>query len=346
MKYLLFILITNNLLFSQLDGFEEPYKKQIQLGKIDKSKTEFYDSSSNVFSNFKYGFSYIKPKRWDYDNGSGLITVFRTMVIDSGIFLSINILKSNQKINPSVHDVLDVAGFEGFKTQYLKKYEKKPLYFNVEKTFFRDLPTLKIETRHIEREGDFEIEWSSTSLVFWKKNTQFTIGLNVPYMYYQLNSNYYESLFYGFNFLQSYDDFEFLNENKFKIDNKDFRKIETYDLKSMITLFLEDCKLNGISIPDNINISSTFEVLESKTLGVSLGMNNDDIVIKIDPKNWSKSSITKRWYLMYHELGHDVLNLEHGEGGKMMFNFSDREYKWEEFFKDKEYMFNYFKKNL
>ena len=95
MKYLLFILITNNLLFSQLDGFEEPYKKQIQLGKIDKSKTEFYDSSSNVFSNFKYGFSYIKPKRWDYDNGSGLITVFRTMVIDSGIFLSINILKSN-----------------------------------------------------------------------------------------------------------------------------------------------------------------------------------------------------------------------------------------------------------
>ena len=98
---------------------------------------------------------------------------------------------------------------------------------------------------------------------------------------------------------------------------------------------------------DIINISSTFEVLESKTLGVSLGMNNDNIVvIKIDPKNWSKSSITKRWYLIYHELGHDVLNLKHGEGGKMMFTFSDREYKWEEFFEDKEYMFKYFKKNL
>ena len=111
-------------------------------------------------------------------------------------------------------------------------------------------------------------------------------------------------------------------------------------------MFLDDCKLNGISIPDNINISSTFEILESKTLGVSLGMDNDEIVvIKIDPENWSKSSITKRWYLMYHELGHDVLNLEHGEGGKMMFTFSDREYKWEEFFKDKEYLFKYFTKN-
>jgi hypothetical protein len=347
MKYILFILITNNILFSQIYGFEEPYKKQIQLGKIDKSKTEFYDSSSNIFSNFKYGFSYKKPKSWDYDNGRGLITVFRTMVIDSGISLSVNVLKSNQKINPSVHDILDGVGFEEYKTQYLKKIGKEPTYFNIEKTFLKDLPSLRIEMKHIEREGDFEIEWNSTSLMFWKKNTQFTIGLNVPYMYYQLNSSYYESLFYGFNFLQSYDDFEFLNENKFKINNKDFRKTETYDLKSMITIFLEDCKLNGISIPDIINISSTFEVLESKTLGISLGMDNDDIVvIKIDPESWSKSSITKRWYLIYHELGHDVLNLKHGEGGKMMFTFSDREYKWEEFFEDKEYMFKYFKKNL
>lgn len=53
----------------------------------------------------------------------------------------------------------------------------------------------------------------------------------------------------------------------------------------------------------------------------------------------------KRWYLIYHELGHDVLNLKHGEGGKMMFTFSDREYEWKEFFDDKKYMFNYITKN-
>ena len=113
----------------------------------------------------------------------------------------------------------------------------------------------------------------------------------------------------------------------------------------MVKLFLDDCKLNGISISNKINISSTFEVLESRTLGVSLGRNNPDIIIKIDPESWSKSSIIKRWYLIYHELGHDVLNLKHGEGGKMMFTFSDREYKWKEFFDDKKYMFNYITKN-
>ena len=345
MKYFLIILFPLSL-YSQLDGFEEPYKKQIQLGKIDKSKTEFYDSSSNIFSNFKYGFSYEKPKNWDYDNGRGLITVYRTMVIDSGISFTINVLESKNKVNMSPHDMLDGLGFEEYKTQYINRIGEKPTFFNIEKTFFKNSPTLKQTVILKQREEDFEYEIYNYGLIFWKKNIQYTIGITLPYVYYQLNSDYYDSLFYEFNFLQSYDDFEFIDENKFIINGQDFRKINTFDLKSMVNMFLDDCKLNGISIPDNINISSTFEILESKTLGVSLGMDNDEIVvIKIDPENWSKSSITKRWYLMYHELGHDVLNLEHGESGKMMFTFSDREYKWEEFFKDKEYMFKYFTKN-
>tara|TARA_A200000113_G_scaffold224771_1_gene243534 strand:+ start:1183 stop:1335 length:153 start_codon:yes stop_codon:yes gene_type:complete len=41
-----------------------------------------------------------------------------------------------------------------------------------------------------------------------------------------------------------------------------------------------------------------------------------------------------------HELGHDVLNFQHGQGGKMMFNYSDAEYNWDTFVKDRDYMFN------
>ena len=65
----------------------------------------------------------------------------------------------------------------------------------------------------------------------------------------------------------------------------------------------------------------------------------------MDPEKWAKSSIEKRWYVLYHELGHDVLNLEHGQGGKMMFNFADKEYTWDDFFKDKDYMINFIKTN-
>ena len=40
------------------------------------------------------------------------------------------------------------------------------------------------------------------------------------------------------------------------------------------------------------------------------------------------------------ETNKDILNLDHGEGGKMMFNFADKEYSWDDFIEDKQYMFD------
>lgn len=344
MRYLLLILLPISL-HSQLDGFDETYKRQLQLGKIDKSKTEFFDKNSSVYSNYLYGFTFKSPKNWKTDNGTGLIDVFRTFKRDSGVSVKIGIMKSELYVDKSIFQTVELLGKEKFKSDYIKRIGNTPDVFNLRKIYFKNLPTLSLELVYTENFEEDEIEWYNKTILFYKKNLQFSFGLTVPHVYYLLNSDYYDNLFYQFNFLQSYDDFEFLDENLFFINSQDYRKINTYDLKSMVKLFLDDCKLNGISISNKINISSTFEVLESRTLGVSLGRNNPDIIIKIDPESWSKSSIIKRWYLIYHELGHDVLNLKHGEGGKMMFTFSDREYKWKEFFDDKKYMFNYITKN-
>ncbi len=47
-----------------------------------------------------------------------------------------------------------------------------------------------------------------------------------------------------------------------------------------------------------------------------------------------------------HELGHDVFNFDHGQGSKMMFNFSWRNKSIDEFISDREKMFEiYFRKN-
>lgn len=128
----------------------------------------------------------------------------------------------------------------------------------------------------------------------------------------------------------------------------DLRKINNYDLKAMINFFIEDYnrlskkvndKLISPKIFDEKNILATFETLQGNTIALSYGMNNDSkIIIKVDPEKWAGASETKRWYILYHELGHDILNLEHGEGGKMMFNFSEREYSWDDFITDKKYM--------
>ena len=71
------------------------------------------------------------------------------------------------------------------------------------------------------------------------------------------------------------------------------------------------------------------------------------IIIKIDPEKWAKAPSIKRWYILYHELGHDVLNLKHGQGGKMMFNFPlSSEITIENFVEDRNYMFKSLFKNV
>ena len=129
---------------------------------------------------------------------------------------------------------------------------------------------------------------------------------------------------------------------RFIIGNQDMRKINQYDLEAMVKFFLEDCKKFNIKVPEINTLKATFEPLEGSVIALSFGYGDDTtIVIKADPEKWAKSSIEKRWYVLYHELGHDVLNLEHGQGGKMMFNFADKEYSWDDFFQDKEYMMNF-----
>lgn len=145
---------------------------------------------------------------------------------------------------------------------------------------------------------------------------------------------------------KSISNFDKLADNlRFNIGELDMRKINQYDLEAMIKCFLDDCKKHKKSINNNL-IKATFERLDGSIIALSYGYDDDEkIIIKVDPEKWASSSIEKRWYILYHELGHDVLNLEHGQGGKMMFNFVDKEYTWDDFFNDKEYMFNFIKSN-
>lgn len=145
-------------------------------------------------------------------------------------------------------------------------------------------------------------------------------------------------------YFSSYKSYHITSKDYF-VKNYDLKKIDQFDLDLMVNVFLEDCKLNGINLKKG-KISVSFEVLKNSTLGLSYGINNDSMIkLKIDPILWSKASAPKRWYLLYHELGHDVLNFEHGQGGKMMFNFADTGYSWKEFWDDRARMFASYKRN-
>ena len=128
-----------------------------------------------------------------------------------------------------------------------------------------------------------------------------------------------------------------------------FLEVDIYNLENFVTIFLNDLydnnQVNSKSreqFHSDENIKIIFEELEGNKIALAYGKDIDgEIYIKVDPTNWKNSSIEKKWYIIYHELGHDVLNLNHGQAGKMMFNFADREYNWLEFYQDKKEMFNY-----
>ena len=131
------------------------------------------------------------------------------------------------------------------------------------------------------------------------------------------------------------------NGVRMDIGGVNIEDINVYDLEAMIRLFLKDCELNNIKLSSDYKITSTFGPLDDGVLALAFGIFNDEeIIIRVNPKEWSNASNPKRWYIMYHELGHDVLNLQHGQGGKMMFNYTEKDYTWGDFFKDKDYMFN------
>lgn len=98
---------------------------------------------------------------------------------------------------------------------------------------------------------------------------------------------------------------------------------------------------------NNNKIYSVFEDLENNVMAKAFAIDNDkEIILKVDQDKWVESSFANRWYILYHELGHDLLNFRHGQGGRMMFNYPTKNYTWEDFFNDRHDMFILFLKKI
>ena len=105
---------------------------------------------------------------------------------------------------------------------------------------------------------------------------------------------------------------------------------------------------NEVSVPLNRIIKDKDLVPTSVTQGDYVDVRWPDnngpyypakIDIVVDPDYWQTFNQAKRFYVFYHELGHDIFNLNHGNGGKMMFNYADRDITWDDFLEDRESMF-------
>ena len=136
------------------------------------------------------------------------------------------------------------------------------------------------------------------------------------------------------------------NKNLYRVANG-LANVNPFNLDKYIDKFILDAKTNhniDLSYVNKRDRLILFKELEGETIAAAYKMDDDDsVLVLVDPENWYDANQSKRWYIIYHELGHDILNLEHGECGPMMNERASGNYTWDRLEKDKNTMFETYK---
>ena len=182
-------------------SFKPSYKMSVQ-------KSHHYDKSNNIYSNYKYNISLDAPNNWGNDMGVSQHTIFRTYQADSAITMAINVIELEiEEGEKLANDIMEVYKYQKDRMDYPykvlipKHYNTKIEEFKVEKSYLNNQIALKRSFVYLVKEDD--IEYLNKSVVFQVMihNLTYTIGLDVPEMFYKLNPIYYDGLFKGVKFL-------------------------------------------------------------------------------------------------------------------------------------------------
>jgi len=105
-------------------------------------------------------------------------------------------------------------------------------------------------------------------------------------------------------------------DNRFYLEISSTAYETDFDFNFYVDKFYRDLEVYGIfpkKPKKTIIMFAKLDQLDNATHihGISYGMNDDDkIEIYINPSTWNKFNKPMRYYLMYHELAHDILNVD------------------------------------
>jgi len=80
-------------------------------------------------------------------------------------------------------------------------------------------------------------------------------------------------------------------------------------------MYLEALEKHGIKFNDqNFIVVFDADIMRTKLVGQARGMHNDKLVyVQINPKLWGVLTHKQKTHLIFHELSHDIFNIEHTE---------------------------------
>ena len=93
--------------------------------------------------------------------------------------------------------------------------------------------------------------------------------------------------------------------------------------------------LKELGVPSHEKVIIYLRDLKGQRGAVSLGKNKKGVAIMIDVKYWKQASYVDKHLILWHEIGHDYFNMEHGTNKIMSSKIPLNHYTMKEMFEMK-----------
>ncbi|MBN2893194.1 MAG: hypothetical protein JXL97_15090 [Bacteroidales bacterium] len=192
--------------------FEKSFKEQ-----ENKAFSEHLDSTTNIYSNFKYHVAFDAPDNWKTDAGVSEHTIFRAYQPDSLLTFSINVVELKSENNEKNQEIDFWEFYQKNKEQMdypfttvLEKQLKTTINnFVCTKSYLQNNICLRRELSYSIKNLDYEYDVKNISLQTLIGDFTYTFGLTIPSLFYNQTPEYYDNLFQKIYFLK---DGELLND--------------------------------------------------------------------------------------------------------------------------------------
>lgn len=182
-------------------GFEPSYKELNE----EKDLVEHLDSTTLIYSNFKYGFSMNFPDEWNIDRGVSEHTIIRGVQNDSALSFVINVieLKDMKSENLNIWELWDNKNMDLEYRKILPKLVKSDIYnYNSRKVYVSNTEAIEIKYNYIAKDVDVECEMQSHFYSIYQLPFTYTVGLHAPKIFYEKNPVRYDHLIKNFVLMQ------------------------------------------------------------------------------------------------------------------------------------------------
>lgn len=178
---------------SEKDLLKPSYKEQ----KKTENYSEYFDTISNIYSNYKYNIAIRAPKNWKRDRGISEHTIFRTFQKDSGFSLSVNVIEPKYNIGNSYwieYKKNKISSEKKIKEIIEKQINSSINNVSTKVTFLKNFKSLKRKYDYTMVDGDYKIDMTSISYQVPKDNFIYTITFTVPNIFYEKKPSYYDNI--------------------------------------------------------------------------------------------------------------------------------------------------------